>query len=90
MTESNEVKIPQYYRMVVLLEVDDTTYDGMLLWDKTPEQIEQSVKKGIRMTLPPPCHDYEVQSIEPVYGCGIGGALRQRIDKITKMETPND
>jgi hypothetical protein len=82
MTETNEPKIPQYYRVVLMVEIDDTTYDGMLLWDKTPEQIKEIVKKGIRMHLPNPCHDYEIESIEEVYK-GESNPLTVRIDKIT-------
>jgi hypothetical protein len=83
MTESNEVKIPQYIKIVALLEVCPDTYEEMLSWGKTPDKILQEVRKGIHIESPAPTCDAEVQSIEEIYGCGIGGALRQRIDKIT-------
>lgn len=84
MTESNETKAPNYYRVVLLLEVDPDIYDGMREWEKTPEIIKQEVKKGLRIHLPAPCHDYQVDSIDEIYGCGIGRALKHRIDKITE------
>ena len=82
MTEQNENKIPQGYRVVILLDIDIVTYDGKLLWGKTPEQIKKEVAKNINIKLPAPCHDYHIESIEEIYEDGHN-ALTVRIDKIT-------